>query len=184
MPHAPPAAAINDHERAASIFPLVYDELRRLAAQRLAALPPGQTLQPTALVHEVFLRLAGGGAGRWAGREHFLHAAAEAMRHVLIDRARRRGRVRHGGDRHRVPLPDLPAPDREADALVCAHEAVDKLAVVDESAARLAKLHLFAGLTVEECAEVLHVSPRTAYRDWAFARAWMYRLIAPDETER
>ena len=181
MPTASHPTPPPNHERAASIFPLVYDELRRLAAQRLAALPPGQTLQPTALVHEVFLRLAGGGAGRWAGREHFLHAAAEAMRHVLIDRARRRGRVRHGGDRRRVPLADLPAPDREADALLCAHEAVDQLAAVDATAAQLAKLHLFAGLTVEECAEVLHVSSRTAYRDWAFARAWMYRRFAPDE---
>jgi RNA polymerase sigma factor (TIGR02999 family) len=168
-------------EAAEQLLPLVYDDLRRLAAYRMAHEAPGQTLQATALVHEAWLRIAGGNATVWAGRRHFFAAAAEAMRRILIDNARRKHAVRHGGGLHRTERePDhLPiaggAPDEE---LLAVHESLDALAAHDPRKAELVKLRYFAGLTLEEAAAALDLSERTAKRDWAYARAWLYREIA------
>ena len=175
------AAAAGDRHAAGELLPLVYDELRALAAARMADEPTGQTLQPTALVHEAYLRLVGpADGGRWDGRGHFFAAAAEAMRRILVDAARKRGREKHGGDRHRVGLDGVPAaapdPDRLTD-LVALDAALTRLAAHDPQAARLVELRHFGGLTMPEVAEVLGVSPRTADRVWAFARAWLYRQV-------
>ncbi len=167
-------------QAAAELLPLVCAELRRLAAWRLAQERPGQTLQATALVHEAYLRLVGNEDPRWQGRRHFFAAAAEAMRRILIDNARRKQAVRHGGGLRRTDLePDhLPiaggAPDEE---LLAVHEALDALAAHDARKAELVKLRYFAGLTLEETAAALDLSERTAKRDWAYARAWLYREI-------
>jgi len=163
---------------AAELLPLVYDELRRLAACRLANEKPGQTLQATALVHEAWLKLAGGEAKpRWNDRTHFFAAAAEAMRRILVDNARRKRCVRHGGELERVDLAaiQLAAPVADEDELLAVHEALDELAKVDARKAELVKLRFFVGLNFAEAAEVLGVSEATAKRDWAFARAWLYR---------
>lgn len=173
------AAAAGDRQAAADLLPLVYAELRRLASARMAAEPAGHTLQPTALVHEAFVRLVGAGdAPRWENRGHFFAAAAEAMRRVLVDMARRKDRVRHGGEVRRVALPpDLAAePDPEAD-LLAIDGVLDALAAHDPAAAELVKLHIFAGLTIEKTAVVLGLSNRTAYRTWSYARAWMFRRL-------
>lgn len=173
-----------DPRAAGDLLPLVYDELRDLAAARLAREAPGHTLQATALVHEAYLRLVGPGGrdddDRWDGRGHFFAAAAEAMRRVLVESARRKRREKHGGGRDRVPLPDdLPAgPDAAADELLAVDGVVDDLAAHDPAAAELVKLHVFAGQTIERAAELLGVSPRTAHRTWAYARAWMFRRLA------
>ncbi|MFO0808100.1 MAG: ECF-type sigma factor [Gemmataceae bacterium] len=173
--HRLDAAAAGDRRAAADLLPLVYDELRKLAAVRLAAESPGQTLDATGLVHEAYLRLVGTPA--YANRAHFFAAAAEAMRRILIDRARRARRLRHGGGRRRVELPDdLPA-DPSDDDLLAVDEVIDRLAANDPSTAELVKLHVFAGLTIDAAAAVLGVSPRTAYRNWAYARAWMFRAL-------
>ena len=175
------AAANGDRKAADDLLPLVYDELRRLAASRLAAEPSGQTLQATALVHEAYLRLVQTPAtDRWDGRGHFFAAAAEAMRRILVDAARRKRREKHGGDRTRVDLeatqPAAPAP---RDDLVALDAALTRLATVDPQAAKLVELRHFAGLSVAEVAQALGISPRTADRLWAFARAWLHReLIA------
>ena len=161
-----------DAGAAGELLPLVYDELRKLAAQRLASEVPGQTLQPTALVHEAYLRLVGG--QRFESREHFFAAAAEAMRRILVDNARRRKAAKHGGDRRRVDLDgrDVPArpPPEEVLAL---DEALARLAAEDPEAAEVVRLHFFAGLSVEQAADALGVSRATAYRQWSFARAWL-----------
>jgi RNA polymerase sigma factor (TIGR02999 family) len=166
-----------DPQAAGRLLPLVYDELRRLAAQKLAHEKPGQTLDATALVHEAYLRLVGDQA--FANRRHFFAAAAEAMRRLLVERARRKGRLRHGGGLRQVELrDDLPAAD-EADAEVLAvDEALDQLARHDPEAAELVRLHFFAGLTIERAADLLGVSPRTAYRNWQYARAWLFRRLS------
>jgi RNA polymerase sigma factor (TIGR02999 family) len=161
------------------LLPLVYDELRRLAAQKLAQEKPGQTLQPTALVHEAYLRLLGDDADkRWHGRGHFFAAAAEAMRRILVDHARTKRTAKRGGGRRRLSIDDVepiaPAPDEDVLAL---DEALTKLAAVDRPAAELVQLRHFAGLTLPEAAEVLGVSPRTADRLWAYARAWLHREL-------
>ena len=168
-----------DPHAAEQLLPLVYDELRKLAAHRLARQTPGQTLQPTALVHEAYLRLVGDPKGSdWDGRGHFFAAAAEAMRRILVESARRKGRERHGGGRRRVPLPDdLAATPDALDDQLAVDGVVDQLAAHDPAAAELVKLHVFAGLTIEAAAEVLGVSARTAYRSWAYARAWMFRRL-------
>ncbi|MCI0358198.1 MAG: ECF-type sigma factor [Planctomycetaceae bacterium] len=154
--------------------PLVYDELRQLAARRLAQEPPGQTLQATALVHEAYLRLVGQNADRpWDGRGHFFAAAAEAMRRILIENARHKQRDKHGGGRRRVELPDLPAADQEPDDLLALDDALAKLAAEDAPAAEVVKLRLYAGLSVEEAAEALGLSRAHAYRHWNYARAWL-----------
>src|SRR4051812_2067797 len=168
-----------DPKAAAELLPLVYDELRKLAAARLADERPGQTLQPTALVHEAYLRLVGGGPhAPWNGRGHFVAAAAEAMRRILVEQARRRRAAKRGGDRGRTDLdPDAvtaPAPD---DELLALHEALDRLAAAHPEKAELVKLRYFAGLTADQAADALGVSPSTADRHWAYARAWLGRAL-------
>ena len=171
------AAARGDRKAAAELLPLVYDELRALAAARLAAEPSGQTLQPTALVHEAYLRLVGtADTDRWDHRGHFFAAAAEAMRRILVDAARRKRREKHGGQRDRVALDEVqPAAPAPRDDLVALDEALTRLAAADPQAAQLVELRYFAGLSIPEAAQVLGVSPRTADRLWAFARAWLHR---------
>ncbi len=169
------AAHAGDRRAAADLLPLVYDELRRLAAARMAAESPGHTLDATALVHEAYLRLVGD--QQFDGRGHFFAAAAEAMRRILVESARRRAAAKRGGESNRVPLPDdLVAGAPDADVLGV-HEVVDQLAAHDPRAAELVKLHVFAGFPLERAAEVLGLSARVAYRDWAYARAWMFRRL-------
>jgi RNA polymerase sigma factor (TIGR02999 family) len=165
---------------ARELLPLVYDELRRLAAQRLAREAPGQTLQATALVHEAYLRLVGSQPDRpWDGRGHFFAAAAEAMRRILVENARRRHRLKRGGNRARVDLqkaePTAPETD---DDLLALDEGLDRLAKQDPIKAQLVQLRVFAGLTVVQAAEILGLSKSTADRYWAYARAWLRVEIA------
>jgi RNA polymerase sigma factor (TIGR02999 family) len=155
-------------------LPLVYEELRRLAACKLAQERPGQTLQATALVHEAYLRLVGvEKAQRWDSRGHFFAAAAEAMRRILVDAARRKNRSKHGGDRQRVDLDSHISLNEEPNDLVALDKALGRLAAQDAPAAELVKLHFFAGLPVEQAAELLGLSRASAYRLWAYARAWL-----------
>jgi RNA polymerase sigma factor (TIGR02999 family) len=162
-----------DAKAAAQLLPLVYQELRQLAANKLASEQPGQTLQPTALVHEAYLRLIGEeDVPRWQNRAHFFAAAAEAMRRILIDAARRKRASKHGGDRVREPLDDVVAPER-CEELLALDEALSRLATRDPDKARLVELRYFAGLSGEEAAKVLGISPATADRHWAYARAWL-----------
>jgi RNA polymerase sigma factor (TIGR02999 family) len=177
------AAVAGDPRAAAELLPLVYDELRKLAAARMAAENPGQTLQPTALVHEAYLRLVGGPTPQdFNGRGHFFAAAAEAMRRILVDAARRKQAAVHGGGRVRVDLDrvevtsDLP-PDR----LLALSEAVDRLGREDPVAGRLVQIKYFAGLSVEQAADALGLSRATAYRHWTFARAWLVCQLADSE---
>jgi len=169
-----------DPQAAEQLLPLVYDELRRLAAEQLARERPGQTLDATALVHEAYLRLAGAGQGRrWDGRGHFFAAAAEAMRRLLVDRARRKRSRKRGGDRDRVDLDEAAVPAAEPpDEVLAVDEALVGLAAADAQAAELVKLRYFAGLSIPEAAEALKMSPRSADRLWAYARAWLRRAIA------
>jgi RNA polymerase sigma factor (TIGR02999 family) len=173
------AAAAGDPTAASDLLPLVYDELRRLAALRLAQEKPGQTLQATALVHEAYLRLVGSDPGRpWNGRGHFFAAAAEAMRRILVESARRKNAEKRGGALHRHDAGDLPlaAPDPVED-LVALDEALNKLAATDKQAADLVQLRYFAGLSIPEAAAALGISDRTAGRLWAYARAWLRRAV-------
>ncbi|HWE37863.1 MAG TPA: ECF-type sigma factor [Isosphaeraceae bacterium] len=170
-----------DPQAAERLLPLVYDELRRLAAKKLAEEKPGQTLQATALVHEAYLRLVVGGPSRgWDGRGHFFAAAAEAMRRILIDRARDRKRLKRGGARRREELDfdALTDPDGAPDDLLDLDDALGRLEGLDPRAAALVKLRLFAGLTLAEAALALGISPRTADLDWQFARAWLFDHLA------
>jgi len=173
-----------DPQAASRLLPLVYDELRRLAAQKMARENPGQTLQATALVHEAWLRLGGDQRMEWRNRTHFFAAAAEAMRRILIDNARRKSALRHGGQAERVEF-DLDSLELAAgmddDQLLALHEALDKLAARDSVKAELVKLRFFAGLTLAEAARILDVSEPTAKRYWAYARAWLYREITGGE---
>jgi RNA polymerase sigma factor (TIGR02999 family) len=164
-----------ESQAAAQLLPLVYDELRRLAARKLAQEKPGQTLQATALVHEAYLRLVGGDPDRpWDGRGHFFAAAAEAMRRILIERARRKGRQKWGGDWRRVDLDNLdPFTSVNPDQLLSLDEAIDRLAEEDPTAASLVRLRYYAGLSLEQAAESLAISTATAYRHWSYARAWL-----------
>jgi RNA polymerase sigma factor (TIGR02999 family) len=161
------------------LLPLVYDELCKLAAHRLAQEKPGQTLQATALVHEAYLRLLGAdGAKSWDGRGHFFAAAAEAMGRILVDNARRKASLKRGGAGKRVPLGDLAiTPASEIDDLLSVNEALDELAKIDPQAAELVKLRYFAGLTTEQAAELLGMSARSAYYTWTYARAWLRRAM-------
>ena len=174
------AIEAGDPQAAEQLLPLVYDELRRLAAQRLAGEGPGHTLQPTALVHEAYLKLVGADPQQpWNGRVHFFAAAAEAMRRILIDHARRKHRARRGGGKKRVELGDMDdiemvAESGRADELLALDEALTQLAVADPRRAELVRLRYFAGLTLEQAAELLGISRATADRHWAFARAWLY----------
>ncbi|MBN2507073.1 MAG: sigma-70 family RNA polymerase sigma factor [Verrucomicrobia bacterium] len=163
---------------AEDLLPLVYDELRKLAAYKLAHEPPGQTLQPTALVHEAWLRLAGSEHSRWENRGHFIAVAAEAMRRILIERARRRQRVRHGGGQERLDVDEIEIATPESDErLIQVHEALDQLAAEDPAKAEIVKLRFFVGLTDRETAEVLGLCERTVDRHWAYAKAWLFRTM-------
>ena len=157
------------------LLPLVYEELRKLAAHKMAQEQPGQTLQPTALVHEAWLRLVGGAPQPWQNRGHFFAAAAEAMRRILIEKARRKGRLRRGGDWQRLDLDhvNLAVKDQD-DILLAVHEALDKLAALDALKAEIVKLRYFAGLNHGEIAASLGISEPTVRRHWAFARSWLY----------
>ncbi len=170
-PSGEPTAAIE-------LLPLVYDELRRLAADRLANEPgggAGYTLQPTSLVHEAFLRLVNQGTIHWNGRGHFFGAAAQAMRRILVERARQQRQLKRGADFDRVPLTDLPAHDDETAApdLLALDQALTELAAEEQRCGEVVMLRYFAGLSVEETAEVLSTSPATVKRDWQYARAWL-----------
>ncbi len=168
-----------DPHAAEQLLPLVYDGLRRLAAEKLSREAPGQTLQPTALVHEAYLRLVDGDRDRhWDGRGHFFAAAAEAMRRILIDNARRKQAGKHGGgwQRHELLEAEL-AIDSTGDELLTVDAALSRLAAREPVIARLVELRFFAGLTLEEAAEALGLAERTAYRHWAFARAWLRREL-------
>jgi RNA polymerase sigma factor (TIGR02999 family) len=184
-----------DPQAADRLLPLVYEELRRLAAQRLAHECPGQTLQPTALVHEAYLRLVASGDGSaprelsWDSRGHFFAAAAEAMRRILVDNARLKQRDKRGGDRQRVDLEehDLPVavsadqPVALEEDIVALDKALTRLTKGDPAAARVVQLHFFAGLSIEQVADTLGVSRATAYRQWAYARAWLRWAMGEDE---
>jgi RNA polymerase sigma factor (TIGR02999 family) len=167
-----------DPNAAGELLPLVYKELRQLAAHKMALQSPGQTLQPTALVHEAWLKLAGEQNAPFTGRTHFFAAAAEAMRHILIDSARRKRALRHGGNQARLNIDHLeiaaPAEDEE---LLDVHEVLDKLAAESPQKAELVKLRYFVGMTFEETAEALGISVITAKRHWTYARAWLYEEI-------
>ena len=172
------AAQQGDPTAAEQLLPLVYDELRRLATHKMQHESPGHTLQPTALVHEAWLRLVGDGNKKWDGRAHFFGAAAEAMRRILIDRARRKRALRHGGNQQRVELSEAEfASVENEDQLLAISEALDKLAARDKVEAELVKLRYFVGMTHEEAAEVLGIAPRTAKLYWTHARAWLFYEI-------
>jgi RNA polymerase sigma factor (TIGR02999 family) len=171
-----------DPHAAAQLLPLVYDELRQLAAQRLAQEKPGQTLQATALVHEAYLRLVDvEQAQHFNSRGHFFAAAAEAMRRILVEQARHKHRQRHGGGRRRVRLGELPAVERTPEDLLALDEALTKLAAEDPAAADLVKLRLYADFSVEQAADALAISRAQGYRHWNYARAWL-RCTLEDET--
>ncbi|MFV1966265.1 MAG: ECF-type sigma factor [Pirellulaceae bacterium] len=170
-----------DPQAAGELLPLVYDELRRLAAQKLAHEKPGQTLQATALVHEAYIRLVGSEDQKWDSRGHFFAAAAEAMRRILVENARRRTSTKRSGGLQRKDLRDSQiSSDKESAKLIALHEALDELAEVDPSAAELVKVRYFAGLTIPQAAKVLGVSPRKADFLWSYARAWLRREIEGD----
>ena len=168
-----------DPHAAAQLLPLVYDELRRLAAQRLAQEKPGQTLQATALVHEAYLRLLGGDKPQWDGRGHFFAAAAEAMRRILVENARRKQTEKRGGRCRRIDLSRAePLDGADPDALLDLDELLTRLSAEDPEAAGVAKLRIFAGLSVEEAAHALCTSRASAYRQWTYARAWLHARLA------
>jgi RNA polymerase sigma factor (TIGR02999 family) len=170
------AANRGDRQAAAELLPLVYDELRKLAAARMAAEAPGHTLNATDLVHEAYLRLVGD--HHFADRSHFFRVAAEAMRRILIDHARQKRRIRHGGDRERVPLSEVEvAAEAPADQLLALDEALDRFAAVDPVKAELVKLRFFAGLSEEEAAAALGMARATASRHWTYARAWLINAL-------
>jgi RNA polymerase sigma factor (TIGR02999 family) len=181
-----PARAPKSPECAGRLLPLVYDELRRLAAQKLARENPGQTLDATALVHEAYLRLVGSAdAARWDNRGHFFAAAATAMRRILIERARSKQRKIHGGGRQRQELhPDIVAVPEANDDLLALDKALAKFAERDAVKARLVELRYFAGLTGDQAAQVLGISPKTADRYWAYARAWLRREMESAQGKR
>jgi RNA polymerase sigma factor (TIGR02999 family) len=172
-----------------AFFEQVYDELRAIARARMRGERNGHTLQSTELVHEAYLRLAPGGGAGWKSRGHFFAAAAEAMRRILIERARARGRIKRGGDPEGKPAPKLAldleevaalADDHDAETILALDRAIERLSRRDERLARIVKLRFYAGLSVEEVAGTLGITPRTVLRDWAFARAWLYRQLASD----
>jgi RNA polymerase sigma factor (TIGR02999 family) len=171
-----------DPEAAEVLLPLVYEELRELAAQRLAQERPGQTLQATALVHEAYLRLVGDdGHPGWNSRGHFFGAAAEAMRRILVEQARRKGRLKRGADKGRVDLNEVEiAFEGPGDDMIALDDALTRLACKHPEKAELVKLRYFAGLTVKEAAEVLGVATSTVDRHWAYARAWLFRELSPE----
>jgi RNA polymerase sigma factor (TIGR02999 family) len=160
------------------LLPLVYDELRKLAAARMAHEAAGQTLQATALVHEAWLRLVGAPEQNWNSRNHFFMAAAQAMRRILIERARQKSRLKRGGDQQRVPLEELDlATNADSETLLLVEEAMERLADADPVKAKLVELRFFTGLSLAEAAPVLGISEPTAKRYWAYARAWLFQEI-------
>lgn len=171
-----------DPKAADQLLPLVYEELRKLAAARMANEAPGQTLQPTALVHEAWLRLGGAEGRAWDGRAHFFGAAAEAMRRILIENARRKSALRHGAGQPRLDVDQLeiaaPAPD---DQMLAVDEALNRLAALDREKAELVKLRYFVGLTIEEAAQTLGISQATAKRWWVYTRAWLHAEVRPND---
>jgi RNA polymerase sigma factor (TIGR02999 family) len=181
--HVLEAARNGDPAAAAELLPLVYDELRKLASARLAHENPGQTLEATALVHEAYLRLVASpgcepGEVRFDHRGHFFAAAAEAMRRILVENARRKKAEKHGGGLHRHDAAELPiAAPEPAEDLVALDEALDKFAAIDPVKAELVKLRYFAGLTIEQAAEALGISPATAKRYWTYSKAWLFQQI-------
>src|SRR5882672_4276649 len=169
-----------DPVAADELLPLVYHELRKLAACKMANEAPGQTLQPTALVHEAWLRLTRNENAKWDSRAHFFGAAAEAMRRILIENARRKRALRHGGGQQRLDIQDVEiAAGTKDEELLAVNDALEKFAALDQQKAELVKLRYFAGLTIEEAAQLLGISAATAKRWWAYARAWLYQ-----ETQR
>lgn len=173
------AAAAGDHESAARLLPLVYEELRKLAASRLARVGSGNTLQPTALVHEVYLKLVGKGDPGWEGRRHFFGAAAQAMRDVLVDQARRKGRIKHGGGKDRVELAEPEAKlSVKVEDMVALDAALKKLEAEDARKGQIVNLRFFAGLTAEQTAEALGVSLGTVEREWRYVKAWLYAELS------
>ena len=178
LTHLLEAASAGDPRAAADLMPLVYDGLRKLAAHKMAQERPGQTLQATALVHEAWLRLNESSRQEWRGREHFFRAAAEAMRRILVENARRKLRVRHGGQFERVDceLIDLPIAADDEKCLEV-HDALDRLAELDPRKAEVVKMRIFIGLEVQEIAAALNASEKTVQRDWTFAKAWLSREL-------
>jgi RNA polymerase sigma factor (TIGR02999 family) len=163
-----------DAQAAEQLLPLVYDELRRLAAQKLSHEKPGQTLQATALVHEAYIRLCGSGDQGWDSRGHFFAAAAEAMRRILVDNARRKTQLKHGGDWRRVDLESANLLyTTSPDELLATDEALTRLAAEDPNIAALVKLRFFAGLSMEQASEAIGISRSTAYEQWSYAKAWL-----------
>jgi len=172
------AVGAGDTQAAERLLPLIYEELRRLAAAKMAHEAPGQTLQPTALVHEAWLRLVGEGNQRWNSRGHFFAAAAEAMRRILVENARRKRALRHGGGQVRVDVASLdPAAEPADDRLLEVDDALDELASLDASQAEMVKLRFFVGLKLEEIAALHGVSMKTVQRQWTHARAWLFERI-------
>jgi len=172
-----------DTKAPAALLELVYDELRRLAASKMSRQTPGQTLQATALVHEAWLRLVGDQTRRFEDRTHFFAAAAEAMRHILIDRARRRVRMRHGQNPEKVPLEDLEiaAPARD-EVLLQLNDALDELGKQSPEQAEIVKLRFFGGFTEQEIAELLDLSERSVQREWSYAKAWLFERIEAEKS--
>jgi len=178
------AAAAGEPEATEKLLPLVYDELRRVASRQLARESPGHTLQATALVHEAYLRLVVPGQDApWENRRHFFAAAAEAMRRILVESARRKGRLRHGGDRDRIDLEEHEIPiESPHDDILALNEAVEQFATEEPQKAELVKLRFFAGLEEQEAADVLGISRTTAARHWAYARAWLYDRLRDQDS--
>jgi RNA polymerase sigma factor (TIGR02999 family) len=171
-----------DAKAAEELLPLVYDELRRLASRKMLREQPGQTLQATALVHEAYIRLVGAESQNWNSRGHFFAAAAEAMRRILIENARRKQRLKRGGNQQRINFYDKDLLFEEpSDELIALDEALSKLAEIDKPKAELVKLRYFAGLTLEQAAEILMISSTTAKRHWTYAKAWLYGRISSED---
>lgn len=171
--------ARGEKQAAEKLLPLVYAELRRLAAARMSQTPPGNTLQPTALVHEAYLRLVGSGDPGWKGRGHFFGAAARAMRDILVEQARRKARVKRGGDRPRINLdPDELSVDPQPDDILAIDEALGRLAQTDARGAEIVLLRYFAGLTEAEVAAGIGLSERTVRREWRYARSWLQQELS------
>jgi RNA polymerase sigma factor (TIGR02999 family) len=178
------AVSRGESNAANELLSLVYEELRRLAAAKMASEAPGQTLQPTALVHEAWLRLTNDENRKWNDRTHFFAAAAEAMRRILVDNARRKRAQRHGGGHQRVEMPELASAVMETDDKVLAvNEALEKFVVLDPQKAELVKQRYFVGMTIEQAAAALGLSERTAKRYWAFARAWLHEEIKAQQAQ-
>lgn len=173
----------DDSQAAARLLPLVYEELRSLASHKLTNEPPDHTLQATALVHEAYLRLLGSVHQNWDNRGHFFAAAAEAMRRILVERARKYARKKHGGDQRRLPvdLDDLARPADDPHDILALDEALQRFEIEDPQCSRLVKLRYFAGLTIEQTAELLQISPATVKRQWSYARAWLCEAIVGRE---